>query len=210
MVQDPRKRQKKLERQKAKKKAEQRAVARLEGRGLPAQFKAAADAPILHCCLADDIWKHGIGQILISRQMTTGNVAFAVFMVDLYCLGVKDVFLNVAPRAKYMADLYDKLVRRGSLIPLKPECARKLIEGAVAYALDLGIPPHADYRRASLIFGRIAADACTETYRYGKDGKPFFVAGPNDGPSRCEQIMSILENRCGPGGYHFLMPLMEM
>jgi hypothetical protein len=203
---DPRKRQKNLERRKAKQKAERRELARRESRGLAAQLEQAFPAPILHCCVSAEIWEHGIGNLLVSRQLGDGRVAFAAFLVDVYCLGVKDAFANIAPRPRYERDLYDKLGRRDPLRPLKPECARKLVEGAVAYALDLGFPPHPDYRRAKLIFGDIPAEACREEYVFGKDGKPFFCAGPHDGPARCAEILGVLHARCGPGGYHFIVP----
>lgn len=55
----------------------------------------------------------------------------------------------------------------------------------------------------------IPAESCTEQFTFGKDGKPFFVAGPYDSRTRCEQVMRTLEKRCGPKGYHFLMPVGE-
>jgi len=204
---DPRKRQKKLERRKAKQKAEKRALARRESGGMPVQMERAAKAPVLHCFAAEDVWAHGIGNVLLSRQLSHGHVAFVAFLVDIYCLGVKDLIMNVAPRARYDEGLYDKLRRQTRLLPMKPECARKLVEGAVEYALDLGLPPHPDYRIARLIFGDIPADACDETFIYGKDGKPFYMAGPYDSPARVRQILNALEKARGPGGYHFLAPV---
>jgi hypothetical protein len=206
---DPRKRQKKLERRKAKQKAERQEIARRESRGISLRLEEAATAPILHCSVADDLWQRGIGNVLVSRQLSNGQVAFACFLVDIYCLGVKDTFMNIIPRGQYEFGLYSKLASRSRLIPLKPENARKLVEGAVQYALDLGLPPHVDYRVAKLIFGDISAESCTEEYTYGKDGKPFFVGGPYDSPARCEQIMRTLHDRCGPQGHHYLIPLDE-
>ena len=102
--------------------------------------------------------------------------------------------------------MYDRLAARSELIRIKPECARKLVEDAVRYALDLGLSPHPDYRVGKLIFGDISAATCDQQYTFGKDGKPFFFAGPHDSPARCEQILRTLEDRCGPGGYHFVLP----
>lgn len=204
---DPRKRQKKLERQKAKEKAQRRELARRESRGLAPRLEEAAAAPILHCVATEEIWTVGIGNVLISRQMSSGIVAFATFLVDVYCLGVKDVFMNVAPRPRYDREMYGKLKERGSLVPMTPECARKLIEGAVEYALGFGLPPHPDYRTAKLIFGDIAAEVCAEEYVYGQHGKPFFAAGPYDSPDKCQQILRALEKHCGPGGYDFMIPV---
>jgi hypothetical protein len=207
MAADQRKRQKKLERRKAKQKAQRRDLARRESRGLGARLEESAAAPILHCCMGSRLWESGIGHVLLSRQMANGNVAFAAFLVDVYCLGVKDAFWNVTPRATYERKLYDKLAEQEQLVRLTPEYARKLVEGAVRYALDLGLSPHPDYRAAKLIFGDISAEDCPERFSYGKDGKPFFVAGPYDDHIRCEQILRTLEIRCGPEGYHYLMPV---
>ena len=104
-------------------------------------------------------------------------MAFACFLVDVWCLGVKDVIINVAPRPRYETNMYQKLAQQG-MVSLRPKCDRKLVEGSIQYALDLGLPPHPDYRVGKLIFGDIAVEACTEEYSYGKDGKPMFVAGP--------------------------------
>lgn len=206
MAVDPRKRRKKLERRKAKQKAERRTLAKLNSRGRPAQLRDAATAPILHCGTTASIWDNGIGQVLISRQLRNGTVAFVVFLVDRYCLGVKDVVMDVAPRADYQDNLYDKITGNDAFLRMKPECVRKLVEGAVAYAGNLGISPHADYRTAKSIFGDIRAEACTEQYEFGNEGKPYFVAGPYDGPARCQDVIRTLHDRCGPDGFHFLVP----
>ncbi len=206
MGQDPRKRQRKLEKRKAKQKAERREIARRESRGLVGQFHDASAFPILHCCAAADLWKQGLGNVLVSRHVANNMVAFAVILVDVYCLGVKNVMIDVVPRARYDRDVYGRIADQARLVPLKPECARKLVEGAVAYAMEFGLTPHRDYHTAKLIFGDVDPTACTEQYRYGKDGKPFFVAGPYDGPAKCRQILLALENRLGPDGYHFVMP----
>ena len=39
---------------------------------------------------------------------------------------------------------------------------------------------------------------------FGHDGKPYFISGPHDSPSRCQQIIKTLERSCGQGNYHFL------
>jgi len=206
MAMDPRRRQKKLERRRARQKAQRRELARRSAGGLPARLERASAAPILHCSASETLWEEGIGEVLVSRQLSGGSVAFVAFLVDMYCLGVKDVIMNVAPRAQYEANLYQKLKERYTLIPLKPECARKLVEGAVEYAEDLGLAPHPDYGTARLIFGDVDAAACQEQYEYGSEGKPFFVAGPHDDAAKCKYVLHSLHQRCGPHGYHFILP----
>jgi hypothetical protein len=209
MAVDTRKRQKKLERKRAKEKAKRRELARQNAGGMATRLEAASATPIRHCCAMSDVWDEGIGEVLISRRLNNGNVAFSVFLVDMYCLGVKDAFANIVPRDAYQEDLYDKLADRSELIPLVPAAARKLVEGAVRYADDLGFSPHPDYHKAKAIFGDISAASCDEEFRYGKDGKPMFVNGPFDDPARCRHILKTLRDRLGPDGFHYILGNLE-
>lgn len=207
MALDPRKRQKKLQRRKAKQKAKNRSTALRNTSPLTQRLVLAEKAPLLHCCAAESIWEEGIGSVLISR--TRGNeVAFAMFMVDMYCLGVKDAWCDVVSRSDYDFKIFEKAFG-GEHVDLSPECARHLVEGAVHYARDLGFSPHRDYRQAKRVFGDIDALQCQQEFIYGKDGKPLFIAGPNDRAMRCQQIIDTLEARCGPDGYHYIMPISE-
>jgi hypothetical protein len=206
MAVDPRRRQKKLEKKRAKQNAERREQARREAAGLAARIERESTAPILHCFATPTLSVNGMGEVLISRQLSHGNVAFVDFLVDVYCLGVKDVIVGIAPEANYRKNLYEKMLARSTLIRMKPECARKLVEGAVQYALDLGLPPHADYRIGRRIFGDISAEACSEEFTYGKDGKPLFIAGPHDDAAKCQRILRLMEKHRGPGGSHYIMP----
>ena len=204
MPSDPRKRQKKLEKRAAKRKEKRHEVVRSQSTGLPGQLRAASAFPVLNCWITE---AQGMGTVHISRQLPDGQVAFASFLVDRYCLGVKDVFFKVLHRLDYET----KIVQRRDPEPrrqVSPADARKLIEGAVQYAGGLGLPPHADYQTAMLLFGDIDAAASTAQFEFGKDGKPFFIAGPHDTPERCKQIMAILMKSCGgPDGFHYLMPI---
>jgi hypothetical protein len=206
MAIDPRKRQKKLERQKAKKKAERRELTRRDSVGLAVRIQRESQAPILHCYSTPELLANGIGEVLISRKLSHGNVAFVMFLVDMYCLGVKDLVVDILPEATYRKNIYEKMAERVTPTRMKPECARKLVEGAVQYALDLELPPHADYDIGRRIFGDISAAACTEEFSYGKDGKRYFVAGPNDDEAKCRLVLRLMEKHCEPGEWHYLLP----
>lgn len=208
MAIDPRKRQKKLERKRSKAKAQQKALAGRDPRDLAVRIEKAVDAPILHCCTTDDLDNHGMSSVLVSRELKSGNVAFVVFLVDMYCLGVKDVIFQVLPRSRYDQLLREKLFpEERRLSTLEPAAARKLVEGAVAYARQWGLPPHRDYPRAARIFGNIDASSCHREFIYGKNGRPCFIAGPHDSISRCHQIMGMLKDCCGTDGFNYVLPV---
>jgi hypothetical protein len=204
MALDARKRQKKVERKRAKQRAKRKQIVRHDPHDITAQFERAGSAPVLHSLATATLWDQGMGNVLLSRSLPMRQVAFGCFLVDMYCLGVKDAFFGIMPCSEYEERALDPLEVRNDMIELTPEATRKLVEGAVEYARDLGFPPHPDYRVARLIFGNIDAGECAETFEYGKDGKPCFINGPSDSFERCREITSILRNRCGDDGYESL------
>jgi hypothetical protein len=203
MALDARRRQKKAEKRNAKEKAKRRELARRRPDDLAHRLERATAAPILHCCTTESLWSGGIAQVLVSRQLTSGQVAFAVFLVDRYCLGVKNAHCDFAARGWYFDKVYGNLARSSPIVPLTPADARKLVEGAAQYARDLGFAPHPDFATAKFIFGDMAAS--DRQFEFGKEGKPFFIAGPHDSPGRCHSIVGILNERCGSGGFDYLV-----
>jgi hypothetical protein len=206
---DPRKRQKQQERRAAKRHAKQQEVAKEKHLTLAEHLTAATRFPILHSWATADLWTEGLGWVCLSRQLPNSLVAYAVFLVDRYCLGVKNAIAGVRGRFTYDSEIVSKMRSDFTSKELHPAAVRKLVESAVQYARSLGLQPHPDYHKAKLIFGDIDAGQCTEEFEFGKDGKPFFVAGPRDNPERCRQILKALDQSCGQGGFDFLIPLTD-
>jgi hypothetical protein len=204
MASDARKRQKKLERRSARRKEKRRAITRRQPTGLAERLAVAAECPVLDCWVSDSLESEGIGQVGLSRLLPNGLVAVASFLVDRYCLGVKDVHAEVLPRSEY-EDIYrHELATRLPSHSLTPADARALVEAAVEYARGIGLPPHPDYARAKLLFGSITPTGGA-LVEFGKDGKPFFVSGPNDSLLRCKRIVDTLTRTCGPGNFDYLI-----
>jgi hypothetical protein len=206
MATDPRKSQKKREKHAAKRKHKQQQLVKEKHAGFPERMAEASRFPILASWASEALWQEGLGNVCLSRSMPNGAVAFAVFLLDRYCLGVKNAFAAISSRFEYESKI-QKLTSQFGSRELPPATVRKFVEDAAAYAEELGFHPHADYRKSRLIFGDIDTSGCKETLEFGKDGKPFFFAGPHDGPSRCQAILKTLEEHCGPDGYHYWMPI---
>lgn len=175
-----------------------------------AQFQAlwksvAAEAPIGDAWVPSNLFETGLGTLWLSRQLPDGSHAIAGFLVDVYCLGVKNALYNIIEEPKYpalLAELRSDLSATGGhLLPVEPAHLRKLVEGAAAYAQTLGFQPHPDYPLASLIFGDIDAAACTTQFEYGKDGKPLYIPNSDDTPSEHRRVLGTLARSCGSDGY---------
>jgi hypothetical protein len=204
---DARKRQQKLAKKAAKRKAVVATKKSLGEMGSLVshgrQAMPVASAPIHECLVPDSLFDIGIGNVVVSRRMPNGFIGAAVFLVDVFCLGIKDAFYDVLSPAEY--DYRVSGLQHETFRAIHPTCARKLVEGAEAYARDLGFTPHPDYQRARQIFGDLDATACPTHYVFGKDGKPFFMSGPYDTPARYRRIIDTLTRRCGPEGFHFVV-----
>lgn len=163
------------------------------------------NAPVFECLVSEKLNSLGLGNVVVAKKGGAGKIGMAGFLVDIYCLGVKNAFFYVCPEAEYRHKIAHTLATE-KLNPVEPAYAKKLIEGAVAYAQSLGISPHPDYKYAQKVLFSIDAGQCPAQFEYGKEGKPFFVAGPNDGPERCRQVINLLEKKFSSEGYHFTVP----
>jgi yecA family protein len=147
----------------------------------------------------------GMTQVIVTRTDDAGWLQAAVLLVDLYCLGVKDAFVAEMP-ANDWPETLERIIPAPDRIALHPACARKLVEGAVAYTEALGFAPHRDYKKARRVFGSVNSRDCPQTFTYGKDGKPFFMAGPNDDEKRVDLVMRVLTAKLGADGFHYILP----
>lgn len=149
-----------------------------------------------------------MGTVWFRRQLADGRFAAAGVLIDGFCLGAKNAFHKIFERIEYPAVMESVLAGPDQTFERQhPAYARKLVEGAVAYARDLGFEPHPDYRLAQMIFGDVDASACPVKFTFGRDGKPLFMNGPNETPAMQRRILSQLERRCGPGGFEYYIEL---
>lgn len=203
MALDEKRRQKKLAKKLANRKAKQAARKPLVSGGSYYSPLQAAHFPVADCLVPTDLFQDGIGNVVLTRQLPNEQLAIAAFLLDVYCLGVKDAFYRVIAKQDY--DYYRQQLGGDSLERVHPSCLRKLVEGAVQYARELGLAPDRDYAAAAQLFGNIEATACPVRYTYGgRDGKPLYIGGPNDSPARLHKIVDTLTRKLGPEGFHFV------
>ena len=171
---------------------------------LAPQIATAAHSPIHEALVPAKLFELGMGNLVFSRSLPDGRIALAGFLLDVFCLGVKNAFVAVVPKAEYALHR-SGWSTTGGFQPLGPACFRKLVEGSVAYAQNLGFSPHADYAVARQIFGDVQVADCSTRFEYGRDGKPFYISGPHETDSQVSAIMDQLERRVGPGNFDFLV-----
>lgn len=205
---DAKQRMRRLAAKAARRKAVVAAKAKSEvsSRSLSGRVGLAASGPIARCVMAAGLFETGIGYVILARSLPSGLLGCGFFLVDPFCLGVKDAFYAKIGRDELQSRM-DAQADVQTFVDVDPALARKLIQDAVAYAAGLGLHPPKDYRVVETIFGDVDAGACTETFTFGKDGKPFYVTGPLDTPARIRSVCRTLQDRLGPGGWDYLVSM---
>ena len=153
---------------------------------------------------SNNLFELGVGHVVIARFKTSGAAELGVFLVDVFCLGVKNAFFLKSDPGEFQEHL-DKLFSRYAAIEISAACGRKLVESSVAYAARLGLPPHSDYKKACRVLGGIDARECETNFVFGQNGKPFYCQGPNDSPAFALRVMLNLEKKCGEGNFDYLL-----
>ncbi|MBX3748756.1 MAG: UPF0149 family protein [Opitutaceae bacterium] len=153
----------------------------------------------------DKQWQEtGIALVLIARIRDDGSADFGGFLVDLLCLGVKDAFGDFGVMSADVNGFVQERLPEEFRERIHPACAKKMIEGAVAYAKTHGFAPHRDYRKARKLLTGIDASQCPTDFTFGEDGKPCYVRSSDDDDIRVERVLAMLEARYGPDGYSFV------
>ncbi|MGW7002268.1 hypothetical protein ACWGCW_05395 [Streptomyces sp. NPDC054933] len=143
----------------------------------------------------------GFAQILLARRERGSRVTVTGFLVDVYCLGVKNVtgpeVMGSGSLTTYVPTYYSAF--NHPPLPIRVEQAQTIVHGAVAYARGLGFEPSADFTDAAAHLGTPPGDR--PTIGFGRDGKPFYFSGPYDDPRK---VVQTLERARGTGNYHYV------
>lgn len=150
----------------------------------------AAKFPLFECLIADNEWKeHGLVVLYVCRHVLDFRYISAFYLIDTYCLGLKNTCVSVNLDRDRMLDVRRRIEHTGTLRPFGYEEARSLILGAIEYAGGLGFRPNEDWQYSRCL---IEEERPFEPkFKYGKDGRPFYVPGPSD---NANSIMKTLAN----------------
>lgn len=164
--------------------------------------------PIYECWVPEDLFENGIGQVVISRKSPENKIAFGAYLIDTYCLGVKNCFSQIVDLYEYQ-DMLERAQGVGSAMQsAESSYVATLIYQAIQYAARFGLRPHSDYLKASAILKNIPIDHTLE-FTFGKNGKPLYIQGPNESRSDIKRIMHALSSTAGKDNYHFAIEAMD-
>ena len=167
---------------------------------LPARVLRAARAPIQQCLLHEELFEVGIGTLILARGATPHDVALSSFLIDVFCLGIKDVTFQSVEGD--ILDMYlDRMDTASPLVPVDPSYARKLLRDLAAWSQSIGFAPHRDFAVVEPLFGDVDPNASDAVFRFGRDGKPVYIPGPSESLPQVQRRIEHLRKTLGVGGF---------
>ncbi|MBI4527989.1 MAG: SEC-C domain-containing protein, partial [Deltaproteobacteria bacterium] len=168
------------------------------------RIQHADDYPVEACYLNADWKEQGLARIVVTRSQENGKVMVGVFLVDIFCLGVKNAFCNEGLSRRQIEDeLLPGCYQNEEPMRVGINYATEIIYGAVDYARSLGFEPHPDFELSRRVLGTEELSRTRSLQFGGPEGKPLYIAGPDDDASA---VLQKLREKLGENGFDFITP----
>ncbi len=132
--------------------------------------------PIGDCYISDNWQEAGEGIVWVTRCHPQGTYTIGIYLVDTFCLGVKDSNFHFSIDSLDYEELLQSINRKETLRKVTYEQAHNLIYGAVAFAEEGGIQPGKSFALTQYLLEEDTDEIPLIEYEYGKDGKHYLVA----------------------------------
>ncbi|MGH2862289.1 MAG: helix-turn-helix domain-containing protein [Solirubrobacteraceae bacterium] len=154
----------------------------------------------------------GVAVVMIATPVGHDRLQMCTFLVDTWCLGVKNAMGPKRMRTRELKELrrqcYAQWHSDGIAVPL--ELGQHLVLDAVEFAQQLGFEPHPDFRPARPGLGNWEGPSAIT---FGMNGKPHYINGPYEDPQHVlatlEQTLATLERTVGRERFHYTVSLGE-
>jgi len=158
-------------------------------------------------CLVNTGWKEsGMANVVIARKHSNGNVTFAIFLVDLYCLGVKDTTYMFNVDEQIYREKIQRFDELDEFTQIQYNLAHNIIYSALEFAGDFGFNPDKLFTNVTqYLLEEDTEDIELIDVECGLHGKPAYFQGPNDSKATVDRIMNQLERNAGRGNYDYTL-----
>ncbi|MDX2230068.1 MAG: hypothetical protein NW220_10545 [Leptolyngbyaceae cyanobacterium bins.349] len=153
----------------------------------------------------EDVNSPGFAIVTVARKAGFNRVEVCTYLVDVWCLGVKDVsgMRTVDPTTyRDFVDFAYKEFAEGTA-EISLEMAQAIVLGGIEYAAKLGLQPHRDFAAVRSHLGTWSGEP---KLNFGKNGKPFYMSGPYDDSMK---ILKTLRETVGEGNFEFIVGVEE-
>jgi hypothetical protein len=174
-----------------------------------AGWSRGLDAPDEYLAMDRDVaagyGADGLAVVTVARREPQGMLRVCQYLLDLFCLGVKDTTGPVVITPDSLDVLLSTFYRTFSngYLEIAPALAAELVWGAVDFAAGLGFapPPGSNWPDTR---GHLDERPESTHIRFGRDGKPLYVNGPYDNADR---VLATLRHSVGDEGFDTVLRL---
>ncbi len=166
----------------AKKKSKNKGKGQQQPTLSPYRFmrEKARTLPIGKCYIAPPDWQEsGMAHVIVTRVRPSGNLVMSSFLVDTFCLGVKDAGYHENMTPSDFEEYLNNYRKGMGLEEISYNEAHNIIYGAIAFAEEGGIKPNKEFDPAGYILEEDTEDIPLIEYDFGKNGKHFLVINPD-------------------------------
>jgi hypothetical protein len=156
-------------------------------------------------CMVDESWEDvKMANVIVARKHTNGNITYAIYLVDLLCLGVKNSLYAFNESEGSYRERMKSWHEVNNFKKIEYALAHNIVYAAVEFAEDFGFKPHKTFTDVTQYLLEEDTDAIELIdIECGMDGKPAYFQGPNDNQTTVNRILKQLETTAGKGNFNF-------
>ncbi len=136
----------------------------------------------------------GMVHIVVSRLHTGGKISAGFYLVDKFCLGVKNSFYKLRMEDYEFDDMIDMLGSKYGMDKLSYDEAHNWIYGAVEFAEEAGIEPCKEFSLTKYFLDEDTDDVPLIEYEFGDEGKHHLFVNSN---LEASKYMPLLRKNLG-------------
>ncbi len=166
----------------------------------------ARKLPIYECWTSSDWEESGSASVCVSRIHTNGNITYAFYLVDLYCLGVTDSVYNFNLPITEYREFMDKVKEDAGIVKVDYVLVHNIVFAAIEYADELGFKPHKNFTSVSqYILEEDTDEVELMDISCGRNGKPMFIKTEFVSNLEVQRVIAQLNKSVGKGNYNVIL-----
>jgi hypothetical protein len=148
-------------------KRKQKQLAHRKAKGVTALQKVALLGGTLECYVNPEWQEKGLASIIVLAKTPGGRCAYAGFLVDVWCVGLKDTWGKSEASAAEIQELRERAVRHRVGSRMAVEEARRLVAGGVRFSRQNGfrLPEH--WQKWVSVFGEMGPPESVDLTGFG-------------------------------------------
>jgi len=167
----------------------------------------ARTLPIGTCYINANWRDSGLAVIFVCRRHINGHITHAAYMVDVFCLGLKESFWTFNQDPLDFKDFMEKQQQANSQgVPLMKTdyvLVHNIIYGAIEYAGEFGFFPHKSFETSRFMLEEDDDHIEVIDLEFGYKGKPLYISSPGR-PNERNRVLAQLDKNPGKGNYEFI------